>query len=84
VKGDPSHYWVGWMSRNTIVQEGDKYSISNSPSFKSNNGTSHYLTVHSVKEAGKYECIVYNLAGEVEDFITHEVFLNSKGMDKQQ
>ena len=77
VEGDPSHYWVGWMVRNTIIQQGEEYSISTSPNFQStNNGTSHYLTVHTVKEAGKYECKVYSLEGDIEDFITHEVVIS--------
>ena len=81
VEGDPNHYWVGWISRNTIIQEGENRSISSSTSFKSTNGTTHYLTVHSVKEEGQYECKVYNLAGDVEDFITHKVII-SNGMHK--
>ena len=81
VKGDPNHYWVGWMSRNTIIQAGNDYSISTSQSFLSTNGTTHYLTIHEVKEAGKYDCKVYSLEGNVEDFITHEVMV-SNGMNK--
>ena len=81
VKGEPNHYWVGWMSRNTIITPGKDYSISTSQSFLSANGTTHYLTVHEVKEAGKYDCKVYSLEGNVEDFITHEVII-SNGMDK--
>ena len=76
VEGDPSKYWVGWMIRNTIIQEGDEYSISTSPNFQANNGISHYLTVHTVKEADKYECKVYSLAGDIEDFIIHEVAIS--------
>ena len=64
------------MSRNTIIQEGEEHSISSSPSFKSNNGTAHYLTVHSVKQVGEYKCNVYNLAGSVEDIIIHKVTIS--------
>ena len=81
VEGDPNHYWVGWMTRNTIIQPGEEYSVSTSPNFKSTNGTAHYLTVHTVKEAGKYDCQVYNPVGDVVDFITHEVIV-SNGMNK--
>ena len=80
VEGDPNHYWVGWMTKNTIIQPGEEYSVSTSPSFKSTNGTTHYLTVHTIKEAGKYDCQVYSLTGDVVDFITHEVII-SNGMD---
>ena len=69
------------MTKNTIIQPGEEYSVSTSPSFKSLNGTAHYLTLHTIKEAGKYDCKVYGLAGDVVDFITHEVII-SHGMDK--
>ena len=49
VERDPSHYIVGWISRNTAIQEGEENSISNATSFKSTNGTAHYLTIHTVK-----------------------------------
>ena len=81
VEGDPNHYWVGWMTKNTIIQPGEEYSVSTSPNFKSVNGTANYLTVHTVKEAGKYDCQVYSLMGDIIDFITHEVII-SNGMDK--
>ena len=77
VKGDPTHYWVGWMVRNAVIQKGEEYSIATSPNFQSVNGTSHYLTVHTVKEAGKFECIVYNPVGDVVDLLTHEVFISN-------
>ena len=80
VEGDPDHYWVGWMSRQTIIQAGEEHSISTSPNFKSTNGTTHHLTIHSVKEAGKYECKVYTMAGDVQDQITHHVFVITHGM----
>ena len=73
VEGDPNHYWVGWMSRQTIIQAGEEHSISTSPNFKSTNGTIHHLTIHSVKEAGKYECKVYTITGDVQDQLTHHV-----------
>ena len=73
VEGDPNHYWVGWMSRHTIIQGGEEHSISTSPNFKSTNGTIHHLTIHSVKETGKYECKVYTIAGDVQDQVTHHI-----------
>ena len=73
VEGDPNHYWVGWISRHSIIQAGEEHSISTSPNFKSTNGTIHHLTIHSVKEAGKYECKVYTIAGDVQDQVTHYV-----------
>ena len=73
VEGDPNHYWVGWMSRHTIIQGGKEHSISTSPNFKSSNGTIHHLTIHSVKEAGKFECKVYTITGDVQDQVTHHV-----------
>ena len=79
VEGDPNHYWVGWMSRQTIIHAGEKHSISTSPNFKSTNGTTHHLTIHSVKEAGKYECKVYTMTGDVQDQLTHHVFAITNG-----
>ena len=77
VEGDPTHYWIGWMSRNTIIQEGEEYSTSTSPSFKSTNGTTHYLTVHSVKVSDKYQCNVYTIKGKVLDQVTHQILINN-------
>ena len=77
VKGDPSHYLVGWMSRNEIIQEGKEHSISTSPSFKSANGTVHYLTVHTVKTSGKYNCNVYTMSKKVVDQVTHQVVVDN-------
>ena len=75
VEGDPNHYWVGWMSRHTIIQAGEEHSFSMSPSFKSTDGTIHYLTIHSVKGASEYECKVYTITGAVRDQLTHYVFV---------
>ena len=72
VEGDPSSYWVGWMSQHAIIQEGEDHSISTSPSFKSTNGTVHHLTIHRVKESGKYHCEVYTISKKV-DQVTHQV-----------
>lgn len=78
VEGDPRHYWVGWMSRNTIIQNGEEHSISTSPSFKSTNGTSHYLTIHSVKSSGKYNCKVFTIQQNVAvDEVTHQVVVDN-------
>ena len=79
VEGDPNSYWVGWMTKNIIIQPGEEHAVSTSPSFKSVNGTTHYLTVHTVKGTSKYDCKVYDLAGDVVDFITHKVII-SHGM----
>ena len=76
VEGDPNHYWVGWMSRHTVIQAGEKHSISTSPNFKSANGTIYHLTIHSVKEAGKYECKVYAITGDVQDQVAHHIIVN--------
>ena len=73
VEGDPKHYWVGWMSRNTIIHAGDEHSISTSPSFRSLNGTVQHLTIHSVKVSSKYECILYTVEGDVQDKVTHNI-----------
>lgn len=81
VEGDPSHYWVGWMSRNAIIQKGEEHSISTSPSFNSTNGTTHYLTIHSVKFSDKYHCKVYTITNKIVDQVTHQVHVNNKGMN---
>ena len=73
VEGDPDHYWVGWMSKNTIIHARDEHSISTSPSFRSLNGTVHHLTIHSVKVSGKYECILYTVEGDVQDKVAHNI-----------
>ena len=77
VEGDPSQYFVGWMSRNTMIQEGEEYSKSNTPSFKSTNGTAHYLTIHTVKVSDKYCCIVYSIENKVVDRVTHQILVNN-------
>ena len=77
VEGDPSQYWVGWLSRNDIIQKGEDYSTSTSPSLKSTNGTIHYLTIHSVKVSGKYHCKVYTIQKKVLDQVTHEVIVDN-------
>ena len=81
VDGDPSHYWVGWIHKNSIIQtgDGDSYSHSTSPSLTSPNGTSYHLTVHSVKAPGKYTCQVYSIEGEKLANMSHEV--SFKGVD---
>ena len=79
VEGDPDHYYVGWMSRNSVIKAGEEHSISASPNFKSAaNGTIHHLTIHSVKKAGKYECKVYTITGDVQDQVTHHVIVNGR------
>lgn len=82
VEGDPSQYWVGWMSRQTLIQAGEEHSISTSPNFKSTNGTAHHLTIHSVKEAGNYECKVYTITGDVQHQVTHHVFVTDQNDDQ--
>ena len=80
MSGDPSHYWVGWMHKNSIIQEGDtnSHSLSTSPSLMSPNTTSYHLTVHYVKAPGKYTCQVFSIEGKQLDHVTHEVSV--KGM----
>ena len=70
VEGDPAHYWVGWMHRESIIEEGEQHAMSTSPTF---HGTSHYLTVHKVKVPGEYECKVFTIGGQVQDQATHQV-----------
>lgn len=77
VEGDPSQYWVGWLSRNAMIHKGEDHSISTSPSLKSTNGTTHYLTIHSVKVSGKYHCKVYTVQKKVLDQVTHEVLVDN-------
>jgi len=69
VEGDPNHYWVGWMYRDSIIQEGEKYAMSTS---RSTRGTHHYLTIHTVKESGKYKCKVFTINGPV-DQVSNDV-----------
>ena len=69
VEGDPNHYWVGWMYRDSIIQEGEKYAMSTS---RSTRGTHHYLTIHTVEESGKYKCKVFTINGPV-DQVSNEV-----------
>ena len=61
---DPNHSWVGWFYRDSKIQEGDTdYSISTSPGLRLPNGAVSFLTVHSVRAAGKYSCQVYTING---------------------
>ena len=64
VKGDPNHYWVGWMYRDSIIQEGEQYATSTA---RSTRGTHHYLTIHTVKQSGNYVCKVYTIHGPVDE-----------------
>ena len=75
VSGDPSHYWVGWVYKNSIIQrgDGDSHSLSMSPSSMSPNGTTNYLTIHTVNVPGKYTCQVYSIEGKKLDHVTHQV-----------
>ena len=82
VDGDPNHYWVGWFYKTSMIQTtgDDDHSVSVSPSIKSLQGTTHHLTVHSVKQDGKYQCLVFTIKdGSVADQLTHQVTI-SKGM----
>ena len=75
VSGDPSHYWVGWMYRNSIIQKRDEdyaHSFSTSPSYLSNEIT-QFLTVHSLKAPGNYTCQVYSIEGKQLDNVMHQV-----------
>ena len=80
VSGDPNHYWVGWMHKNSMIQRGDghSHSLSTSPSLSSPNSTSYHLTIHSVKVPGNYTCQVFSIEGKQLDHVTHEVTV--KGM----
>ena len=76
VDGDPNHYWVGWFYKTAIIKNGDDdHSVSVSPNFRSQQGgTTHHLTVHSVKHDGKYQCLVYTIRdGSVVDQLAHQV-----------
>ena len=81
VDGDPNQYWVGWFYKSSIIQNGDDdHSVSVSPSFRSLQGTTHHLTVHSVKHDGKYQCQVFTIRdGSAVDQLTHQVTI-SKGI----
>ncbi|XP_065918619.1 uncharacterized protein [Dysidea avara] len=83
VYGDPNQYWVGWLYKSSIIQNGDDdHSVSVSPSFRSLQGKTHHLTVHSVKHDGKYQCLVFTIGdGSVVDQLTHQVTI-SKGDSK--
>ncbi|XP_065918570.1 uncharacterized protein [Dysidea avara] len=84
VDGDPNHYWVGWFHRNSMIQtDDDDRSVSESPSVRSQQGTTHHLTVHSVKVAGKYQCQVFTIQdGNVTDQVTHRVSIGSGDNDR--
>jgi len=72
VNGDPNHYWVGWLHKNTIIQSDD-----NDHYVRPLQGTTQ-LTVHSVKVADKYQCQVYKIQdGSVTDQVTHQVSVDS-------
>ena len=74
--GDPNHYWVGWLHRNTNIQS--EHSVSVSPSVRSLQGTTHHLTVHSVKVASKYQCQVFTIQdGNVTDQVTQQMSISS-------
>ena len=82
--GDPNHYWVGWFYKTSIIRNGDdNRSVSVSPNFRSQqDGTTHHLTVHSVKDEGKYQCLVYTIRDEsAVDQLTHQVTI-SKGTEE--
>ena len=63
VEGDPNHYWVGWMHRESTIQQGEQYAMSTARTIR---GTRHYLTIHTVKESGKYVCKLYTINGHVD------------------
>ena len=76
VSGDPNHYWVGWMHQNTMIKgDGNSHSLSDSRSVMSMspNTTSYHLKVHSVKNPGKYSCLVFSIEGKQLDNVTHQV-----------
>ena len=75
VEGDPNHYWAGWLTRSTIAQAEEEKSNSTSLNFGLRNGTTHYLTIHSIKVPGKYECKVYTVTAEIQDQISHQVIV---------
>ena len=70
VSGDPSHYWVGWMHKNSIIETGNGHTVS---SLMSPNSTSYHLKVHSVKFPGKYTCQVFSIEGKQLSNVTHQV-----------
>ena len=77
VKGDPDHYWVGWMYRDSIIQEGEQYATSTA---RSTRGTHHYLTIHSVKQSGNYVCKVYTIHGTVDETTNNVTVENGMNM----
>ena len=72
VEGDPGHYWIGWLKRNTIIQAEEETA---SPNFGLCNSTTRYLTIHSIKVPGKYECKMYTVTGDIQDQVSHQVFI---------
>jgi len=80
VDGDPNHYWVGWFYKTSMIQTtgDDDHSVSVSPSIRSLQGTTHHLTVHSVKQDGKYQCLVFAIKdGSVVDQVNHQVTITN-------
>ena len=77
VEGDPNHYSVGWMSKNTILQQ--ESSISSLPNNPSCNESIHYLTVHSIKISDKYVCKVFILTGDAQDQVNNRVLVTEGG-----
>jgi len=75
VDGDPNHYWVGWFHKTSIIKNGDDdHSVSVSQNVRSLQGSTHHLTVHSVKQDGKYQCLVFMIKdGSVVNQLTHQV-----------
>ena len=77
VSGDPSHYWVGWMHKNSIIETGNGHTVS---SFMSPNSTSYHLKVHSVTFPGKYTCQVFSTEGKQLSNVTHQVSVKGTTM----
>jgi len=77
VKGDPSFYLLGWMHKDSFIHEGEQYAMSTS---RSTRGMHHYLTIHAVKESGKYNCKVFTNKGPVDQVSYHVAIENGKSM----
>jgi len=75
---------TGWDGFIRIIKNGDEdHSVLVSPNFRSQQGgTTHHLTVHSVKHDGKYQYLVYTTRdGSVVDQLTHQVTI-TKGTEE--
>ena len=77
VEGDPNQYWVGWMHRESTIQQGEQYAMSTA---RTTRGTRHYLTIHTVKKPGEYKCKVFTINGSTDQKSHHVTVKNGTNM----